>query len=165
MGDHRDSPQPWTLYRWGSTHGLQTPREEIAFTARPKIQSQSQIFRYGIFCLPHWPNFSDTYLWFMPSLGVRSPCVLWFTLRWQLCKYEWIDNVNKVKWPMIIYSILNLHNLTQTSPQYTWPKPLWSSLYDVLYKFLYFQKLQILSGLRGKNKIKIFSWFSFIKLK
>ena len=28
-------------------HGLWTPREEIAFTARPKIQSQSQIFRYG----------------------------------------------------------------------------------------------------------------------
>ena len=26
-------------------HGLQTPREEIAFTAQPKIQSQ--IFRYG----------------------------------------------------------------------------------------------------------------------
>ena len=26
-------------------HGLRTPREEIAFTARPKIQSQ--IFRYG----------------------------------------------------------------------------------------------------------------------
>ena len=25
-------------------HGLRTPREEIAFTARPKIQSQSQIF-------------------------------------------------------------------------------------------------------------------------
>ena len=68
-------------------------------------------------------------------------CVLWFTLRWQLCKYEWIDNVNKVKWPMIIYSILNLHILTQTSPQYTWPKPLWSSLYEVVYKFLYFQKL------------------------
>jgi len=39
---------------------LRTPREEIAFTARPKIQSQSQIFRYGqsIFCLPHRPNFS-----------------------------------------------------------------------------------------------------------
>ena len=29
------------------THGLRMPREEIAFTARPKIQSQSQIFRYG----------------------------------------------------------------------------------------------------------------------
>ena len=42
-------------------HGLRTPREEIAFTARPKIQSQSQIFRHGrsIFCLPHRPNFSD----------------------------------------------------------------------------------------------------------
>ena len=44
-------------------HGLWTPREEIAFTARPKIQSQSQIFRYGrsIFCLPHRPNFSDIF--------------------------------------------------------------------------------------------------------
>ena len=47
----------------GSSHGLRTPREEIAFTARPKIQSQSQIFRYGqsIFCLPHRPNFSDIF--------------------------------------------------------------------------------------------------------
>ena len=44
-------------------HGLRTPREEIVFTARPKIQSQSQIFRYGgsIFCLPHRPNFSDIF--------------------------------------------------------------------------------------------------------
>ena len=44
-------------------HGLWTPREEIAFTARPRIQSQSQIFRYGrsIFCLPHRPNFSDIF--------------------------------------------------------------------------------------------------------
>ena len=42
---------------------LRTPREEIAFTARPKIQSQSQIVRYGrsIFCLPHWPNFSNIF--------------------------------------------------------------------------------------------------------
>ena len=42
-------------------HRLRTPREETAFTARPKINSQSQIFRYGqsIFCLPHRPNFSD----------------------------------------------------------------------------------------------------------
>ena len=45
------------------THGLRTPREEIAFTARPKIQSQSQFFKYGgsIFCLPHGPNFSDIF--------------------------------------------------------------------------------------------------------
>ena len=44
-------------------HGLRTPREEIAFTAWPKIQSQSQIFRYGrsIFSLPHLPKFSDIF--------------------------------------------------------------------------------------------------------
>ena len=44
-------------------HGLRPPREEIAFTARPKTQSQSQIFRYGgsIFCLPHRPNFSENF--------------------------------------------------------------------------------------------------------
>ena len=46
-----------------TNHGLRTLGEEIAFTARPKIKSQSQIFRYGrsIFCLPHWPNFSDIF--------------------------------------------------------------------------------------------------------
>ena len=44
-------------------HGLRTPREKMAFTARPIIQSKSQIFRYGqsIFCLPHQPNFSDIF--------------------------------------------------------------------------------------------------------
>ena len=59
-------------YNW--QHGLRTPGEEIAFTARPKINSQSQIFRYSqrVFCLPHRPIFFR-YLWFMPSLGVRSP--------------------------------------------------------------------------------------------
>jgi hypothetical protein len=29
----------------GRKHGLRTPREKKAFTARPKIQYQSQIFR------------------------------------------------------------------------------------------------------------------------
>jgi hypothetical protein len=45
----------------GREHGLRTPREEKAFTAQPKIQSQ--IFRYdrSIFCLPHQPNFSDIF--------------------------------------------------------------------------------------------------------
>ena len=45
------------------SHGLRTPREEKAFTARPKIHSHSQIFRYGqsIFCLPLRPNFSDIF--------------------------------------------------------------------------------------------------------
>jgi hypothetical protein len=44
-------------------HGLRTPREEIAFTLQPKIQSQSQIFRYGgsKVCLPNRPNFSDIF--------------------------------------------------------------------------------------------------------
>ena len=44
-------------------HGLRTPREEIAFTAQPKIQSQSKSFKYGrsIFCLPHRPNFLDIF--------------------------------------------------------------------------------------------------------
>ena len=44
-------------------HRLWTPIEEIASTARPKIQSQSQIFRYGrsIFCLPHRPNFFNIF--------------------------------------------------------------------------------------------------------
>ena len=54
----------YSLIGWlHSNHGLRTPREEIAFTARPKIQSQSQIFRYGqsIFCLPQLPNFSDIF--------------------------------------------------------------------------------------------------------
>ena len=50
------------------THGLPTPGEKIAFRARPKIQSQSQILRYGqsIFCLPHRPKFSDLF-WFLLS--------------------------------------------------------------------------------------------------
>ena len=53
-------------------HGLRTPSEEIAFTARPKIQSQSQIFRYGqsIFCLPHRPNFSDIFDLFLHWVSV-----------------------------------------------------------------------------------------------
>ena len=45
------------------THGLWMLRVEITFTARPKIQSQSQIFRYGrsIFCMPYRPNFSGIF--------------------------------------------------------------------------------------------------------
>ena len=36
----------------GLMHGLRTPGEEIAFTARPRINSHFQIFRYNR-CLPH----------------------------------------------------------------------------------------------------------------
>ena len=61
----------------GRNHGLRTPREDIAFTARPKIHSHSQIFRYGgsIFCLPHRPNFSDIFdlcLHWMSVVRVRN---------------------------------------------------------------------------------------------
>ena len=51
------------FYNHGLDHGLRTPREEMAFTAQPKIHSHSQIFRYGrsIFCLPHRPIFSDIF--------------------------------------------------------------------------------------------------------
>ena len=47
------------IYRY--RHGLRTHGEEIAFTAWPKINSHSQIFRYGqsIFCQSHRPKFSD----------------------------------------------------------------------------------------------------------
>ena len=51
-----------TICAWDDKwHGLRTPGEEIAFTARPKINSHSQIFRYGqsIFCLPHRPKLSE----------------------------------------------------------------------------------------------------------
>ena len=55
----------WTILRIcnGVKHGLRMPDEEIIFTARTKIHSHFQIFRYGrsIFCLPHWPNFSDIF--------------------------------------------------------------------------------------------------------
>ena len=45
------------------SRGLRTPRGEITFTARPKIQSQSQSFMFGrsIFCLPHRPNLLDIF--------------------------------------------------------------------------------------------------------
>ena len=85
-------------------HGLRTPREEVAFTARPKTQSQSQIFRYGgsIFSLPHRPNFSDIFdlcchrvsvvranktVMRIGPLGFEIPdsCILWL-----LHTYVWI---------------------------------------------------------------------------
>ena len=51
------------------------PREEIAFTARLKIYSHSQIFRYGrgiFFLLQSTSVQFFRFFWFMPSLGVRS---------------------------------------------------------------------------------------------
>ena len=42
-------------------HGLRTPKEEIAFTARPKIKSQS-IFMYGHFFCQICPNFQISFI-------------------------------------------------------------------------------------------------------
>ena len=59
-------------------HGLQTPCEKITFTARLKINSHSQIFRYGwsIFCLPHQPKFSDLF----------DFCLHWLSI---VCVFIW----------------------------------------------------------------------------
>ena len=86
--------QIWAVGRIGffnsQLHGLRTPREEIAFTARPKIHSPSQIFRYGqsIFCLPHRPNFSD----------ICDLCFHWVSVvRGQLCMtLTWIYVIRKL---------------------------------------------------------------------
>ena len=53
-------------------HRLRMPGEAIAFTARPKFKSHSQMFRYGqrIFCLPHQPNFS----------GIFDLCLHWVSV-------------------------------------------------------------------------------------
>ena len=48
---------------WGARTTDAQKGNSLHCTARPKIQSQSQIFKYGrsIFCLPHWPNYSDIF--------------------------------------------------------------------------------------------------------
>ena len=79
-----------------SNHGLRTPGEEIAFTARPKIHSHSQIFRYGrsIFCLPHRPKFSDFFDLCLHWVSVirdytanvtGKPCLVSFTIEKKTC--------------------------------------------------------------------------------
>ena len=77
-------------------HGLRTPGEEIAFTARTKIQSHSQIFRYGrsIFCLPHWPKFSDYFDLCLQWVFVRVANVVAhhdeLLTQWRYI-YEWVN--------------------------------------------------------------------------
>ena len=74
------SPWYWAFfylqYFNGHAHGLRTPREEIAFTARPKIHSHSQIFRYSgsIFCLPHRPKFSGFFDLCLQDVSVVPGC-------------------------------------------------------------------------------------------
>ena len=83
------------LHADADAHGLRTPREEIAFTVRPKIQSQSQIFRYGrnIFCLPQRPSFLDLCLHWVSVVraaavaGILLLCIQ-YTCRAYLLRYE-----------------------------------------------------------------------------
>ena len=67
-------------------HGLRTPGEEIAFTAQLKIKSQSQIFRYGqsIFCLPHWPKFSDFFDLCLHWVSVVRATIYWIGLQYNI---------------------------------------------------------------------------------
>ena len=62
----------WTLsaLHFCNGHGLQTPRKEIAFTAQPKIHSHIRPKHILSATLVQFFR----YLWFMPSLGVHSPC-------------------------------------------------------------------------------------------
>ena len=55
------STQGHAILCMGAAHGLRTPGKEIAFTAQPKINSHSQIFRCGRskFCWSRRPKFSD----------------------------------------------------------------------------------------------------------
>ena len=55
-------------------HGLRTPDEEITFTARPKIHSHSQVFRYSqsTFCLPYRFKFSDFFVLCLHWVSVVS---------------------------------------------------------------------------------------------
>ena len=77
-------------------HGLRKRSEEMAFTARPKINSQFQIFRYSrsIFCLPHRPTFSDFFdlclHWVSvvraeSKLSKQARIVLFASNRWPYC--------------------------------------------------------------------------------
>ena len=97
------------LYHNTLSHRLRTPREEIAFTAPPKIQSQSQIFRFSvsIFCLPHRPKISDFFDLCLHWVSIvrdlssllRKVYVFWFSLNriWLASKMGCIFSKNLLK--------------------------------------------------------------------
>ena len=72
-------------------HGLRRPRDKIAFTAWPKIQSQSQIFRYcrSIICLPHRPNVFDLCLHWV---SVVRDYIYTTRVRIRLARYQQIGS-------------------------------------------------------------------------
>ena len=71
--------------------GLPTPGEEIASTARPKIHSHSQVFRYdqSISCLPHRPKFSNFF----------DLCLHWVSIVCELKDRVILELYNSVIWP------------------------------------------------------------------
>ena len=98
-------------------HGLRTPRKEKAFTAQPKIQSQSQIFRYGqsIFCLPHWGNYSDIF----------DLCLHWVSVV-RVCHqhYTTINDCHDVHlcdaWRCEIWTVIYIHFLSKPNKHCSW---------------------------------------------
>ena len=89
-------------------HGLRTPREEIAFTARPKIHSHSQIFRYcgSIFCLPHRPNFSDIF----------DLCLHWVSVVRELSLGV---NIKNPRYSFILFVVLKVNLISRTMSNLT----------------------------------------------
>ena len=125
--------------------GLRTPGEEIAFTARPKIHSHSQIFRYGrsIFLLPYQPNFSNI---FMPSLVVRS---LWeYALHMQCPKVQnWSTNF----WSKILISWIEIE---QFKGQLISKCP-FSVIVLTKIPWQFFLRISALAGLASKKRLNL----------
>ena len=109
-------------------HGLRTPGEEIALTARPKIKSQSQIFWYGqsIFCLPHRPKISDFFccihwLSVVRESASRNMTKLYSIMQTNLCLAEiachQLVNVNLLHAKQFIkYGILDKYSWMSAIP-------------------------------------------------
>ena len=95
-------------------HELRTPGEEIAFTARPKIKAQSQIFRYGrsIFCLPYQPKISvffDLCLhWVSVVRAFNINSTILFTLLWScIISCCWIIWQQPAEYSGVIKQLVN----------------------------------------------------------
>ena len=77
--------QGWQLLQYSKLYNTDYGHpEKKQPIARPKIQSQSQIFRYGrsIFCLPHRPKFPDFFdlclHWVSIVRDTGGPRITWF---------------------------------------------------------------------------------------
>ena len=119
-------------------HGLRTPWEKIALTARPKIQSQSQIFRYSssIFCLPHRPNFSvifDLCLHWVSVVrvgggdGANSRWATWFSALYSMGYKKEIPQIFGIIWQRQALEKWTL-SLLQCLAFWLWPMLLLSTV-------------------------------------